>query len=62
MIYIGTNCDKCKHSRDNIDGWLPACDAFPEGIPANFYGNDEGEICNGKIGYEPDPNLVKIFE
>ena len=62
MICVGTNCDKCKNKTELIDNWLPACRAFPNGIPLDFYGNPEGEKCNNDIGYEPDPHLVKVFD
>ena len=36
MICI-SDCFECKHQRDKLlDGWIPCCDAFPEGIPLDF--------------------------
>ena len=33
MICI-SDCFECKHQRDKLlDGWIPCCDAFPDGIP-----------------------------
>jgi len=55
MIAVGYICDKCKHKRKKIDGWLCACDAFPDGIPQEhyFYTDIEKlEECNGGISYE----------
>ncbi len=56
MICI-VKCADCKYIRDNIDGWLPACDAFPEGVPDDFnYGDiKEGVPCNHQngIGFNP---------
>ena len=57
---IGMICDACKNARDHlIDGWLPSCDAFPEGIPTYYakIGFDQGDkyrICNNGIGYEAE--------
>ena len=62
MICVGSNCDKCKNMMELLDGWKRACKTFPKGIPLHFYGNAEGKECNNGIGYEPDPELVKIFE
>lgn len=46
-------CDDCKHITGKI-GFMPKCDAFPDGIP---YGFDNGrdkelKVCNNGIGYE----------
>jgi hypothetical protein len=65
MIIVGNACSKCIHKRDNINGWICACDAFPEGIPDGvlFWKNMQNvKECNNGIGYEPDPDLVKLFE
>ena len=62
MICVGSDCDKCKNQIGMVDRWKPACRAFPEGIPSDHYGNQYGKPCNNGIGYEPDPELVKIFE
>ena len=36
MICI-SDCFECKHQRDKLlDGWIPCCDAFPDGIPLDF--------------------------
>ena len=55
MICID-DCATCVHNRlTKIDGWKPACDAFPEGIPLGFpTGNAKNlKECNNGIGYEP---------
>lgn len=57
MICIGYACDSCKHKRPKVDGWKPACDAFPEGIPSKLivYAKKEDlNECNNGIGYEPE--------
>lgn len=54
MFYL-TECYNCIHDRDYmIDGWIPTCDAFPDGIPMDFpYGKvKELKECNNGIGYE----------
>ena len=55
MICVEYPCDRCKHQRDNIDGWKCACDAFPDGIPTEFYKKNISEIkeCNDGIKFEP---------
>ena len=54
MICISA-CVDCIHRRDyKKDGWIPTCDAFPDGMPLDF---DIGKVkelkeCNNGIGYE----------
>ena len=59
MIYI-TDCAECKHRREKIDGWIPCCDAFPNGMPDDFkyYGLKEKAECNPEnhIGFEKKNN------
>lgn len=46
---------ECKHQRDKLlDGWIPCCDAFPDGIPLDFkFGKvKEMKECNNGIGFE----------
>ena len=46
-------CDDCKHIT-GMKGFMPTCDAFPDGIPYEF-DNGRGnklETCNNGIGYE----------
>lgn len=54
MICVDYACERCKHSRDLIDGWNMACDAFPEGLPPKFLDKDVENMpeCNNGIGYE----------
>ena len=56
MICIGYTCDKCKHEYNQLfDGWKPACDAFPDGIPGDLYFEIEPtdkKECNNGIGFE----------
>lgn len=48
-----SDCDNCKH-RKGMKGCLPACDAFPEGIPYEFDDSKVIELkeCKNGIGYE----------
>ena len=57
MMYI-TACASCVHRREvKKDGWIPTCDAYPDGVPLNseFPKRRGTEICNPEngIGYEP---------
>lgn len=61
MICVGYHCDKCKHQRENIDGWICACDAFPDGIPDSIlFAKDISEIkeCNNGISFEQKENNI----
>lgn len=54
MIYIPL-CTSCVHRRDFlINGWIPSCDAFPDGVPMDFDEKsiDKTKECNNGIGYE----------
>lgn len=65
MICVGYLCDKCRHQRENIDGWKCACDAFPDGIPTDYImtiKEENAKECNNGIGYEPDEEKVKLFK
>jgi hypothetical protein len=57
MTLIDLPCDNCKHIQPNKkDGWIPVCDAFPEGIPNEnllYKDIEELKVCNNNIGYEP---------
>lgn len=57
MIYI-TPCKKCKNWIGMVDGWLPACKAFPEGMPYDFEDEKIPEMaeCNNGYKYEPNEN------
>ena len=55
LPYRFTLFSNCKHQRDKLlDGWIPCCDAFPEGIPLDFkFGKvKEMKECNNGIGFE----------
>ena len=55
MICIDYLCDKCRHQRENIDGWKCACDAISDGIPNErlFYATVEDSTeCSNGIEYE----------
>lgn len=55
MIPI-SDCAFCVHRRSKLkDGWIPTCDAFPDGKPHDL---NEGNLhqlpeCNNGIGFEP---------
>ena len=63
MVYV-TDCSLCMHRRkEKANGYLPTCDAFPDGKPTDFdYGSvrERGECSNG-IGFEPN-DLCKRIE
>lgn len=49
------NCAVCKHNRDEmVDGWIPTCDAFPDGWPKGFdyMSTKEGKECANGIAFE----------
>ena len=58
-------CDACKHIHDElIDGWIPACDAFPRGIPKiGFMETKDQKIkepCNNGVSFElGNENMAK---
>ena len=45
-------------AEDKIDGWIPSCDAFPDGMPLDFDTRNTRklEYCNpeNKIGFEEE--------
>ncbi len=50
------DCAFCKHRRNSKkDGWIPTCDAFPDGRPLDFSyaGLKERKDCGNGIGFEP---------
>ena len=59
------DCTCCKNRGDGhlIDGWIPTCDAFPNGIPHDFKTGLAHEMkeCNNGIGFDPDENYKKWF-
>lgn len=54
-------CDDCRHITGG-KGFIPTCEAFPEGIPYGFENGRDKELktCNNGIGYEPKE--VKTIE
>ena len=55
-------CDECIHIHEKlVDGWKPACDAFPEGIPDSVYEINVTKLkeCNNGIKYELNPKYKK---
>lgn len=55
MTIVNHACDRCIHTRPNIDGWKCACDAFPEGIPPkHMLGQDVTKLkeCNKGMKFE----------
>lgn len=64
MICV-SDCALCIHSRkEKKDGWIPTCDAFPNGIPDDFdYGSVRKKSeCDNGIGFEPNELCKKIDE
>ena len=57
MICDEYPCDQCIHMRkDLLDGWNPACDAYPNGIPSHvILQTDVTKLkeCRNGIKYEP---------
>lgn len=53
-------CDYCKHYTEMIDGWKPACEAYPDGIKKDFYGSHK-ECANG-IAFEMMDNPPAFAE
>ena len=54
MIII-ENCVVCKHNREEkVDGWIPTCDAFPDGWPEDFdyMATKEGKECGNGVCFE----------
>lgn len=52
---VNGSCGYCKHILPDIDGWIPACEAFPEGIPDEilFYADvTKLPECNNGIKFE----------
>ena len=60
-MVIGFDCDICKHKLPKKDGWKSACEAFPDGIPKEYFITklDPKELpeCNNGIGFEPKNNV-----
>lgn len=53
-------CGWCIHIRENIDGWLPACDAFPNGI--DFFTCDiPGRDCGNGVRFEVIPEKKELY-
>lgn len=52
------SCGYCKHIRPKKDGWIPCCDAFPDGIPHEYLFNHMDiakiEECAPGFHFEPD--------
>lgn len=63
MTLIDLPCGNCKHIHSvKKDGWIPVCDAFPDGIPGEnllYKTIDELKECNNGIGYEPKENRIQ---
>ena len=61
MIYIA-DCWNCKHNRPVKDGWIPCCDAFPDGIPDDFPLGKVKKLgeCNNGIGFEEEESKASL--
>lgn len=60
---IVEDCALCIHRRaEKKDGWIPTCDAFPDGKPENWdYGSVRGlPECDNGIGFEPNELCKRI--
>lgn len=53
MTLIDLDCDNCIHKREKISNECFPCDAFPEGIPLDYYIYDRSDKkeCNNGIGF-----------
>lgn len=62
MILISTpnrSCGYCKHILPKKDGWIPACEAFPDGIPDKIVFSADVTVfpeCNNGMKFELDDN------
>lgn len=55
-------CGWCKHYTEMIDGWLPACKAFPEGLPhPKLFEPKEDVECNNGVGFEVNEDMKESF-
>ena len=57
MGVIFTNCAECKHftADKKTDAYFYACNAFPDGIPAEHMfrkNQDKKQMCNNDIKFE----------
>ena len=62
------DCSFCKHQHDEMkDGWIPTCDAFPDGRPFNLNKNNRTTVqeCNNGIKFEfrdeESKNFLNLF-
>ena len=56
-------CGWCEHYKGKKDGWLPICEAYPDGIHAkDNVSVIEGEMCNGTIGFSVKPEKRKKYD
>lgn len=55
-------CAWCKHYNGLIDGWLPACKAFPEGLPSpKIFDPKEDVECNNGVRFEVNEEMRESF-
>lgn len=46
-------CDECIHIRKTLkDGWIPCCDAFPDGIPDEVWNKNVTKLKECKNGFK----------
>lgn len=60
-----SDCAFCVHQREEKkNGWIPTCDAFPNGIPIEWDYSKVRQLneCNNGIGFEPNELCKKIDE
>ena len=64
MITVDGYCDRCARAHEElVDGWLVACDAYPDGIPTKFFlSGDDRTVCNNGIGFEEKTKPIEEQE
>ena len=61
MITISSkdSCDYCIHSLPNKDGWIPCCEAYPDGLPDDycFERVDVSKLAECAPGFHFEPDI-----
>lgn len=60
MSILLDRCGWCIHIRENIDGWKPACDAFPQGIDFDVC-DIPGRDCGNVVRFEVKPEKKERY-
>ena len=53
-------CGFCKHYKGLIDGWLPSCDAYPDGLPRGFE-SESDKKCSNEITFEVRADKKELY-